>query len=379
MSEYQYVAFRALDGPVSDKNLKYMRSQSSRATITPLSFTNEYNYGDFHGNAIEMLRRGYDIHLHYANFGVRTLLIRMPTGLPDPAAAKKYLDGESLTFTKDKAGKGGILAIQPYFEPDGLDEIGNPRKWLDRLIPLREELLEGDLRPLYIAHLAASFDDNHDREEAVEGPVPAGLAEVTAAQRALAKFHGLSRAMLAAAAGKSPPLSGDAPGQNFHKWLMSLSSDVKDKWLADWMANANSSARMELLLAYRQSQPKSGWPTVKTGRTIAALESEAKAVQDRMDAEADAAAQRERAKTLAKVARNPKSHVKQVHNLVDQRSTSSYEEAGAILADLRDALAGSKQASLAADLAVELHNKYRNRSTLTTALRNNGLLPKKSK
>ena len=77
MSEYQVVAFRAIDGPVSEKNLTYMRGQSSRAEITAWSFDNVYQFGDFHGNAREMLRRGYDIHLHYANFGIRRLLIRL--------------------------------------------------------------------------------------------------------------------------------------------------------------------------------------------------------------------------------------------------------------------------------------------------------------
>jgi len=73
MSEYQYVAFRAVDRPVSSKNLAYMNQQSTRAEITPWSFTNEYHYGDFGGNYKEMLRRGYDIYLHYASFGTRDL------------------------------------------------------------------------------------------------------------------------------------------------------------------------------------------------------------------------------------------------------------------------------------------------------------------
>ena len=91
MSEHQIVAFRAVDGPVSEKDLEYMRSQSSRAEVTAWSFDNEYHYGDFRGNALEMLRRGYDVHLHYANFGIRKLLIRLPHGFPDPAAADPYL------------------------------------------------------------------------------------------------------------------------------------------------------------------------------------------------------------------------------------------------------------------------------------------------
>ena len=96
MSEYQYISFRAIDAPVSERNLKYMQRQSSRAEITPWSFDNEYHYGDFRGNAVEMLRRGYDLHLHYANFGVRKLMIRLPHGLPDAHAAGAYFSDDSL-------------------------------------------------------------------------------------------------------------------------------------------------------------------------------------------------------------------------------------------------------------------------------------------
>ena len=46
MSEYQYVGFRAIEKPVTEKNLEYMHSQSSRAEITPWSFDNEYHFGD---------------------------------------------------------------------------------------------------------------------------------------------------------------------------------------------------------------------------------------------------------------------------------------------------------------------------------------------
>src|SRR5262249_41817725 len=119
MSEYQYVAFRAIDAPVSDKNLEYMHAQSSRAEITPWSFDNEYHCGGFHGNGLEMLRRGYGLHLHYANFGTRTLMIRLPHGLPDAQAAKPYL-GDELQFVKDRGGDAGILSVEPYYEPDAL-------------------------------------------------------------------------------------------------------------------------------------------------------------------------------------------------------------------------------------------------------------------
>jgi hypothetical protein len=109
MSEYQYIAFRAIDAPVSEENLDYMQRQSTRADITAWSFGNEYHFGDFHGNAEEMLRRGYDFHLHFADFGIRRLMIRLPNGLPEVNAAKTYFEGNSLRYLKDKEGAGGIL------------------------------------------------------------------------------------------------------------------------------------------------------------------------------------------------------------------------------------------------------------------------------
>src|SRR5947209_16430892 len=137
MSEYQYIAFRAIDQPVSEEDLEFMRRQSSRAEVTPWSFDNEYHFGGFHGNAAEMLRRGYDLHLHYANFGTRTLMIRLPEGLPDARAAQPYLDDESLTFRKDKTGPGGILCIEPAYESGELEELDDIGVTINRLLPLR--------------------------------------------------------------------------------------------------------------------------------------------------------------------------------------------------------------------------------------------------
>ena len=79
MGAYQFLAFRAVDRPLTDRDLIYARKQSSRAEITRWYFENEYNYGDFHGDAEGLLRRGFDAHLHYANFGIRTIAFRPRT------------------------------------------------------------------------------------------------------------------------------------------------------------------------------------------------------------------------------------------------------------------------------------------------------------
>jgi hypothetical protein len=377
MSEYQYVAFRAIDRAVSEKNLAYMHKQSSRAEITPWSFENEYHYGDFHGNAAEMLRRGYDIHLHYANFGVRTLLIRLPSGFPDAKAAKPYLDGDSLRFLKDKDGPGGTLAIEPFDESGELDELWDLDEIMDRLVPLRAEILEGDLRPLYLAHLAVSRDSNHDPEEAVEAPVPAGLSKPTDAQLALAEFYGIGEALIAAAARESGPLPAAKDKlAGYAAWIAGQSEATKNAWLAELLSDPSPSARAKILAKVQQDSPEQSWPTVVAGRTIAQLDAAAEEVQCEKEKAAAAKAASQRAKRLEKMAADPTSFLRESERLVAERSTDSYKQAARLLADLREALAGSKRSDMAEKQAVKLKNENPTLRHLTAALRRHGFLPK---
>ena len=50
MSEYQYYEFQAIDRPLTEKEMRELRSYSTRARITPTSFVNDYSWGSFKGN-----------------------------------------------------------------------------------------------------------------------------------------------------------------------------------------------------------------------------------------------------------------------------------------------------------------------------------------
>ena len=377
MSEYQRIAFRAIDGPVSDKNLEYMRRQSSRAEVTPWSFDNEYHYGDFGGDALEMMRRGYDLHLHYANFGIRKLLIRLLNGLPDPDAAAPYFGEYLLKLVKDKAGKAGTLVVEPCHEPGDLEDLWNVDELVDRLVPLRAEILEGDLRPLYLAHLAVACDGNHDPEESREGPTPAGLEKPTAAQQALMELYGLSPSLVAAAARRGPRQTARTDVQAMYaQWLQGVPQATKDAWLAKCMSDPHPSVRREMLEEFRRGQATSGWPTLPGQRTIAELRAAAEVIQQQSDREAAAKAAKQRAKRLASMAQDPAPTLRKTGKLVKSRSTEAYREAATLLADLREALAGSAQAGLAEEQARKLKMSYPTLNHLTAELRRQGFVPK---
>lgn len=376
MSEYQYVSFRAIDNPVSDKNLEYMGGQSSRAEITRWSFENEYHYGDFHGNAVEMLRRGYDIHLHYANFGTRRLMIRLPSGLPDEAVGTQYLVPDGFSYIPDKSGPGGILEISPCYEtPEpifDLDEL------IDQLAPLRAEIMNGDLRPLYIAHLAVSHDENHGHQDPAEVPIPAGLGTLTEAQQALAYYLEAQNTPLNAIAVASPPApkAVDFIGLQA-EWLRTVPPARKEDWLIALMGDSGSSVKAEMTQAFRKSQKIPAWPTVHLTRSLDELQAVADERRRKAIQVAQKKEQQKRLRYLAKLSKDPEAVIRKTTELVKQRGTSAYEEAATLLADLRESLAGTANSGLAEKQAEKLAKANPTLKTLTSALRKQGFIPKK--
>ena len=155
--------FQAVDRPLTDMELKYAKKQSTRAEISRWSFRNEYHYGDFRGDVNGLLRRGYDVHLHYANFGVRTVAFRLSAGLPFPQAVwPKYIGLESLDWQKDCKGTGGVLSLDPYHESGKLEEIWDRSfdEYIDNFVEIRNRLVADDLRMLYLLWLCAVGDNS---------------------------------------------------------------------------------------------------------------------------------------------------------------------------------------------------------------------------
>jgi hypothetical protein len=98
-----------------------------------------------------------------------------------------------------------------------------------RLLPLRDELLRGDTRPLYLGWLARLCNDEL-RDDDREPPLPDGLQTLTPAQASLAEFLMLDPDWLAAAAEASPPLRIEPENRTrLDPWLSELpETDMRD-------------------------------------------------------------------------------------------------------------------------------------------------------
>jgi hypothetical protein len=61
VSEYQYVVFQAVDGPLNDKQLEFAQQQSTRAEVSRWSLSVEYHYSSFRGDVDGLLRQGISL------------------------------------------------------------------------------------------------------------------------------------------------------------------------------------------------------------------------------------------------------------------------------------------------------------------------------
>jgi hypothetical protein len=272
VSEYQYYEFLALDRPLTDQQQAEVRALSTRAHITATSFTNEYHWGDFHGDPSRMVERYYDAHLYLANWGTHRVMLRLPKAVLDPKQAQRYCVGDQVSAWT--SGAHLILdftseAEEEYWEDD-------VERSLPAIVGIRAELAAGDLRPLYLAWLSAygvwerdeeAFD--YEEEDTMEPPIPPGLGSLSAPQRALADFLRLDDDLLAAAAEASRPAQ---PVQHNRKdlaaWIGALPAKRKDTLLLRVVEDDAARVRWELLRAF-------GGETidqkVETGRTVAQL------------------------------------------------------------------------------------------------------------
>lgn len=221
MSEYQYYEFLSIDRPLKEDEMAELRVLSTRATITPVSFTNEYNWGDFKGNPDKLMQRYFDAHVYVANWMTAIFMVRLPIEALTRETAKAVAAPNLLEI---KPTKTHWIITWSLEESENYDRFGmeDGRGWMVRLAPVRDELLRGDLRSLYIGWLAVMAGEMMDDDE-MEPLSVSGLGDLTAAQQALAEFLEVDPDLLAGAGMGSPAAQeSEVSRREIEKWIDSL-------------------------------------------------------------------------------------------------------------------------------------------------------------
>lgn len=340
MSEYQYYEFRAIDRPLNKKEVDVLCSISSRAEITSTSFINTYNWGNLKADPDKLVEKYFDAFLYVTNWGTRRFVMRLPKNAIDPKVVSS--DGASQSpFVRECADFVIVELSTELEEPEEEEGEG----WMASLLPLRADLLRGDLRCLYLGWLRGVQEGEF--EDAEEEPeVPAGLGRPSAALDALADFLGLDVDLVAVAAETSacdPPAPTDT---ELAAWIGQLPEASKDELLVRAATGRIADVGAEVLRRFHQQCGGNANPTAArriVGDLLAAAQVRAEA-SARQAAEKRAAEEsrkkREqeaaRAHHLDQMKGREAALWKEVQALVQTKRPKEYDRAVTILIDLRD-------------------------------------------
>lgn len=339
MSEYQYYEFQTVDRLLDPDEQAELRELSSRAEITAGSFINDYEWGDFRGDAKKVLARYFDLFLYLANWGSRRFAIRLPARLVNIEALKRFCHDESC----DCWTTGDHAVIDIWRDEIEADDWLDGSGLLTRLSPLREDILRGDLRLFYLVWLMA-VEDELVEDEAIE-PLP-GLAPLSPGLTAAADFFDIDPDLVEAAAAfgapvRSPDVERDAAAA-FIRALPATEKDVLLLRLYDNDRHLGVELRRRVLAA------TAGEPAAGSGqRTAGELREAARclAADRQRVAAAQAAAERRRCEAAAAEAREKRLDALaargeaawgEVEELIALRNQFGYESAVSLIDDLRE-------------------------------------------
>jgi len=343
MSEYQYYEFAAIDGPISDEGMRYARGCSTRASVSRMRWQNTYTFGDFHGS-VETLLKYYDAHFYIANWGSVRLGLALPNGALPTEAIRPYLR------------KG-----RPYENTLKVKEIGDrcivwwnrnqEEGWgwtdgeglIDELMGIREELMRGDYRALFLGWLADFNPEEYGNPKdgkAVMPPVPAGLNQLSPALEALLEHFPVDHDALAVAAGHSQASIPDR---------IPMASVLEELTLSELRAllarvadGGGPGVMNELIRRTHPRVQKVADQTMKCGDFATKTLETREVSRKKQAAVAAAKRQREaelRRQHLASIMQRADAIWSGLDSLMDQKIASAYDQAALRLEELRDAYA----------------------------------------
>lgn len=384
MSEYQYYEFLAVDKPLTDHQIRQVRRYSSRADITSTRFVNVYHWGDFRGDVMDFLKRFFDLHVYVANWGTHHFAFRIPKGLISVASVKDYVTQENLAVLPTSEHIIFYLSFDTE-DFDDWDDMDDGSGWMASLAPVREEIISGDYRALYLAWLAEAQWSEPD-DDSLEPPVPAGLQSLSAAQKALAEFLRLDKDVLAVAVKASPSLTADRP--RMAEWIAGLPEREKNEVLLALFDGSDPHAAVKLRRRFNIAQAKTrGRPATDARRTVGSILTAARRITEerqrqearrRAEAQArrEAEAAKARAEYLAGLAKREPAAWRQVEELIGTKQPRRYDEAVTLLRDLSDLARQSGTEAQFADRIADLKDRYANRPSLLQRLTRAKLIPK---
>jgi hypothetical protein len=294
-------------------------------------------------------------------------MFRFPKELVDIDEITPYCDGYYVSV--ETIDQYVILNIE-FHNEEGFGWIEG-EGLLPPLIPLRNDILHGDYRSLYLAWLKRLYEERDD-EDTPEPPVPAGLKNLSDALINFVKLFEIDEYLIEVAAEKSSKPEGES-GKDYPAAIENLSREECNDYLLRLAADEpHLSIKFNKRLDEFFSSSKSTESDRRTARQlIEQAEENARKAAERRAREAEA----RRIKELKELAQRKDKIWKEVDDLIQKTNGKAYEEAVALLKKLKEVADYEGELSTFWELMEErVTTPYKNRPALKRRLRKANLM-----
>ncbi len=370
MSEFQYYEWQTIDRRLTAQEQRAVNGLSSHIDVTATHAQVDYSWGSFKHDPKKVLADYFDAFLYQANWGSSQLMFRFPAHLLDASAVEAYCLDDYISL--ERMGDYHILNIELNDEEGG-DWI-EPGGELSGLLPLRNAILQGDYRALYlawlyVAHLQSEWEID---EDLLEPPLPPGLNNLDPALSNFVDFFGIDEHLIQAAAKGGASLPAGPTPKQIRSAIARLSREECDDFLFRLLQNENLvqmdlQRRVEALLGGKQTGSASA-PRLFMD-LLAARDEMAAAESARQTA---LAAQQKRQRLEALVGQSDAKWA-EAARLIEMGQAKAYDEAVAILRELSDLAEYQQKTALFQSQIESLRRQYARRTALVNRLRRVGL------
>lgn len=312
-------------------------------------------------------------------------MFRLPADLVDKNAISAYLYGGyygSNEISLSRHGNYFLLDIS-FDDEEGGGWMEEDDYDLGDLTPLRDDILNGDYRALYLAWVSfAQHEGRYEKddfeeedEEDEEGqngqppPVPPNMKRMSAALKAFTRFFEIDDDLVSAAQALSPDLA--AASLEYEKLLAQLPEKERIDWLARLL---KSEPRLDVQLRKRLElfAPKGTAPKPVQTTTSELKSLTAQKGQERKEREAAEAKERH-VQRMKQLAPQEQALWKSVPFNLERQTEKSYDLATEALKDLRDLAEYQGKMEAFGERILELRKEYARRTALIARWEKAGL------
>ncbi len=371
MSEYQYYEFQAIDRPLTEKEQSYIASLSSRVVLTPHHAVFTYSYGDFRGDAKKVLLNYFDAMLYLANWGTKRLAFRLPRSVIDTEMIAPYCVGDMISARVT----GEYILLDIRFDDEDWGDWIEGEGWLSSLVLLRQDILRGDFRALYLAWLKAiSLEPEFEDDEQLEPPVPAGLQNLSRPLKKFIELFEVDEDFIAAASDLSPQ-DESAAEPDYEKLIAGLSDGERNDFLVRLVRgepnlDAQLAARLRKLSLDESKSVASPDPRCTVDELIAAASEKERLRKEKKRQEAEKA----RIKKLTEMGKREPQLWDEIFALIAKKQPKAYDDAIKLFVDLRDLAEYLGQSDKFQTRINGIYEQYSNRPGLLDRMRHARLL-----